>query len=110
MPDWLFAGPILLRGTLIWGSSRIAMAMVTWLMNSREEPLTFGVTPGAAAWLILVVGALGLVEVRRRNEHLLLANMGCAQGTLAAIAAIPALLGEAAIALALLGADGAPRS
>jgi hypothetical protein len=49
---------------------------------------------------VLVVGALGLIEIRRRNEHLLLANLGFRQRTLAVIAGLPAFVGEVAIALA----------
>lgn len=106
-PDRTFTLPILVRGTIVWGSLRAALALATWLMTGLERP-TLEVTVGAAAWGTLVVGALGLVEIRRRNEHILLANLGYGQWLLAAIAALPALLGEIVISLAVT--HGAARS
>ena len=107
VPDRTFTIPILVRGTIVWGSLRAALALATWLMTGLERP-TLEVTVGAAAWGTLVVGALGLLEIRRRNEHMLLANLGYGQGLLAAVAAVPALIGEIAISLALT--HGAARS
>ena len=107
LPDRLFALPIFSRGFLIWACSRSTLVLVGWLMGGGDEPLTIEVTRNAAAWLIALIGALGVIEIRRRNEHLLLANFGFGQPVLAAIAAAPALVAE--ITLALL-VDGAARS
>jgi hypothetical protein len=107
VPERLFSAPMLMRGALIWGFVRAGLALVPWLMAGFEEPFTVNVTVGAAAWIVLVVGALGLIEVRRRNEHLLLANLGFRQRTLAVIAGLPAVVGEVAIALAWT--DAPPR-
>ena len=63
-----------------------------------QAPPTIPVTPGAAVWLTVIVGSLGLLEGRRRNEHILLANLGVGQPLLAAIAALPAALAELVLA------------
>ena len=106
-PDRVFARPLLIRGTLLWAGARGCLALITWLVAGMEGPVTPQVTVEAAAWIIIVVGALGLLEARRRNEHLLLANLGIYQRTLGLLAAVPALAGEVVIALAL--ADGPAR-
>lgn len=108
IPDRIFTIPILVRGVLLWASTRAVLALVPRLMTGFEEPFSLEVTNGAAAWIIGVVAALGLVEMRRRNEHLLLANLGIREATLGVIAALPALLGEVVIAFVV--PDGAPRS
>jgi hypothetical protein len=108
LPDRLLTIPILARGFIIWASARAALALATWLMSGKSEPLTLAVTRGASVWIVLLVAALGLIEIRRRNAHLFLANLGVSQPTLAAIAATPALLGE--ITIAFLATDGAARS
>ena len=107
LPDRLFTLPILSRGLLLWGCTRSALALGSWLMGGGDEPLMIDVTGKAAAWLIALTGALGVLEIRRRNEHLLLANLGSSQPVLAALAMAPALV--AAVTLALL-VDGAARS
>ena len=107
LPDRIFAQPLLVRGALLWAGVRSAMALIAWLMAGMEGAPTLEVTVKAAAWIVLVVGGLGILELRRRNEHLLLANLGIYQRTLGLLAAAPALLGEIAIALAL--ADGPAR-
>jgi hypothetical protein len=43
---------------------------------------------------VLLVGFLGLLETRRRNEHLLLANFGVPEAAMAGLALLPALLAE----------------
>lgn len=105
-PDRLFTVPILSRGALMWACTRSALMLVGWLMAGGDEPPTIEVTRNAAAWLIGLTGVLGVIEIRRRNEHLLLANLGSGQPVLAAIAAAPALVAEIVIALVT---DGAAR-
>ncbi|HEX6090126.1 MAG TPA: hypothetical protein VFZ13_08200 [Gemmatimonadales bacterium] len=107
VPDRLFTVPIILRGSFIWGCLRAALALLPWFMSGFEERFTVAVTVGAAAWIVLVVAALGLLDIRRRNEHLLLANLGFRQRTLAILAGLPAFVGEVAIAAAW--SDAAPR-
>jgi len=107
MPDWTFTRPLLGRGALIWGSARACLAFVNWAVSGFTGPFSLAVTPKAAVWTAAVVGLLGVLELRRRNEHLLLANLGVRQRTLAALATVPAILGE--LALAMMGTDAAPR-
>ena len=107
VPDRLFTVPILLRGSLVWACLRAALTLLPWLMSGFDEPFTTAVTARAAAWIVLVAAALGLIEMRRRNEHLLLANLGFRQRTLAILAGLPALIGE--VAMALAWPDAVPR-
>jgi hypothetical protein len=108
IPDRVYTRPLLLRGALLWGVSRAFLAFGTWITLGVGSRFTLAVTVQAAAWIVIVVGLLGLLELRRRNEHLLLANLGIYQRTLGMLAAVPALLCEIAMALAL--PDGAARS
>ena len=107
MPDWTFTGPLLGRSALIWASARACLAFVNWAVAGFAGPFSLAVTAKAAIWTAAVVGVLGVLELRRRNEHLLLANLGIPQRTLAALATVPAILGE--LALASMGTDAAPR-
>ena len=107
LPDRIFTIPMLGRGIVIWGSARASLALAGWLMSARTEPLSIAITPAAAVWITLLVGVLGAIEIRRRREHLLLANLGIMQATLTVIAAVPALIGE--VAVALLTVDAAAR-
>ena len=107
LPDWTFTRPLLVRGALIWASARACLAFVTWAGSGFTGPFSPAVTAKAAIWTAAVVGILGVLELRRRNEHLLLANFGIRQGTLAVLATVPAILGE--LTLAMLQADATPR-
>jgi len=107
IPDRVFTRPLLVRGLLIWGASRACLAVVVWLMSGLEDPLTFAVTAKAAIWIAVVAGVLGWLELRRRHEHLLLANLGVRERTLGLLAAAPGLLGE--FVVAVVGAGDAAR-
>jgi len=96
IPDRVFLGPMLLRGIGIWTGIRVLVVLGGALI--AQAPPTLQVTPAAAAWLTAIAGLLGLLESRRRNEHILHANLGVGQPVLAAIAALPAALAELALA------------
>lgn len=49
---------------------------------------------------MLLVVFLSLLETRRRNEHLLLANFGISEASLAGVSVLPALVAEIAIRVA----------
>ena len=103
LPDRVFTQPLLGRGAWIWATLRLGIALGAWLMSGLSEPFSLAVTGGAAAWIAMVATVLGVVELRRRNEHLLLANLGFGPRALAALAAVPAVLGEIALAAWLTG-------
>lgn len=98
LPDRVFTRPLLGRGAYIWATLRLGIALVSWLMSGLTEPFSLAVTGRAAAWIAAVAAILGVLELRRRNEHLLLANLGFGARTLTALAAAPAVLGEIALA------------
>jgi hypothetical protein len=50
--------------------------------------------------LVLIVGFLGLLEARRRNEHILLANFGVPQWSLTMLSGLPSLVAELLVQLA----------
>ena len=99
--------PLLIRGAFIWACSRAGLALLGWLMMGLEGPISFSVTAKAAAWIAWVTCGIGILDFRRRNEHLLLANLGVRQRTLGLLAALPALVGE--LAMTLLVAGGTAR-
>jgi hypothetical protein len=54
-------------------------------------------TPRATGLVVLLVGFLGLLEARRRNEHVLLANFGVPPSGLAGLSLLPALIAETTV-------------
>ncbi len=100
----VFLIPLLLRGLFVWLLLRAGFSFLAWLISGAEEPIVvplsglFGPVPWQAAlWLVLVVTAAGMLELRRRNEHLLFANFGVRQWVLALLCAMPAAIGEMVI-------------
>jgi len=64
--------------------------------------------PGDSAWarlsvpqpaVVLVAAALGVIELRRRHEQILIGNLGITRIQVAAILVVPSLLIETLIAL-----------
>lgn len=55
--------------------------------------------PGAAVLVVLLVGFLGVLEARRRNEHLLLANFGVPERRLGGLSVLPAIIAETIVRL-----------
>lgn len=95
MPDRAFLIPLLVRGAFLWLVLRAVFAFIAMLIEGAPQPI---VVPGQAAlWLVLIVAVLGMIELRRRNQLLLLANLGVRRWVLALLCAAPAILGELAI-------------
>jgi len=96
LPDRLFTVSLLGRGVLIWGGTRLLLALGGGMAGPYPASL------GARGTLLLVglVGFLGLLEARRRNEHLLLANFGVPPPLVGALCAAPAGLAELLVGLA----------
>ena len=100
LPGRPFAGALLGRAAVFWAGCRLlvplAVAVFSGSLTARDitEP-----RPALAP----IVGCLGLIEARRRNEHIFLANLGVAQPAIALVSAAPALAGELAIAALSLG-------
>ena len=51
----------------------------------------------ATGAIVLLVAFLSLLEARRRNEHLLLANFGVPEAALVGLSMLPALIAETVV-------------
>jgi hypothetical protein len=102
LPDPLFARLFLRRAIFIWLGTRILFEVAGFLVADVLGPPSLFVSPSTAIALSCLVGALGVLDARRRNEHLLLADLGVSQWPIWMISALPALMVEALIALAAL--------
>lgn len=99
-PDRLFTLSLLRRGLLIWAGARLLLAFGGGgVAGTRAAPL--GVR--GTLLLVAIVGFLGLLEARRRNEHLLLANFGISQSVVGTLCAAPAGLAELLVGLTVRG-------
>ena len=79
LPPAPFLRIILLRSLLVWAGIRGFL----YLRAGAIVP-----TPGAAAFTILLVAFLTVLDGRRRNEHLFLANLAVSRWTLIALGAV----------------------
>jgi hypothetical protein len=96
-PDQLFTRSLLWRGLLIWAGTRLLVAL-GGAGVAGTHPASLDV-PGTLL-LVTIVGFLGILEARRRNEHILLANFGTSQALLVSLCAAPAVLAELLIGVA----------
>jgi hypothetical protein len=94
-PERLFAVALLRRALFLWIGVRLLVAVAGGggVGGRGLLPLAFR----AAGLVVLAVTFLALLEARRRNEQVLLANFGVSQGTLVGISVLPAALAEAAV-------------
>ena len=83
---------LLRRGAILWLLVRIA---VTFLAGAN-------LLPPVAFTVAMIVGALGLLDARLRNEHRFLANLGVSQVVIVLLSMIPALIAELVIGIAVL--------
>ena len=105
LPDAVLTRRLFVRAFGVWLGVRLAIQALVTLPTGHLDlrPIWIGL-PGAFL-LAAIVGLLGLVDVARRSERLLFANLGIPRRTVAVISAAAALAGEALTAL-LLGATG----
>jgi hypothetical protein len=100
---WLVAplpGVLLRRSAAYWTllSLGFAVLQLLWAMYSGRPVSPGALLPGGNPLIVLVVVLLGMLEARRRDEDLFLANLGYGWPTLAAYLALPAAVLEAAFA------------
>ena len=97
-PNRVIVRAYLVRGLWLWLSVRAVATAV--LLLGRVDPVHL---PLASQFQIaaFAVGACFL-ETHRQRERALLGNLGVRAGALATIFAVPAILGEATIRLAVL--------
>jgi hypothetical protein len=84
------------RGAILWLTMRLCVSAVAAF--GGEDP--FHVAPTTILTLIVGSAALMLVDIRRRNERMLIGNLGWRPSVLSCLALIPAAIGELAIHLA----------
>ena len=86
-----FTRALLLRGLAAWFAVRALAASAGLLeMNLLQ-----------AAFVTALAGVLVLLDAARRGEDLFLANLGIPLAALVAVGALPALLGELLLVVAL---------
>ena len=98
-----FTVSILTRSVLIWGFVRVLVTVGTRAAESAlrippSDPLRL--TSWAAIGVVVIVGVMGWVSARRRNEDVFLLCLGCGRRLQTAMFAGPAALLEAAIMIA----------
>lgn len=107
MPGWTLPEPTLSRTLLrrslgFWPGVRLIVLVVPLMFATSAglrgpilprlmEPFPLAVVP--------VTTLLAVLETRRRREHLMFANLGTGPVGIAALAAVPPLLGETALVL-----------
>ena len=103
VPTPEFTRKFLIDGTLVWIFIRIALPLMVQVFGSdmsgtRASPeLSLGLP--ASITLVSLCGAIILLDVLRRRESVLLANLGIPLRAVFVTGAIPAALGEAATSL-----------
>lgn len=87
MPDALFTRAVMMRAAVLWLGLRLAIACSGLLAGILLLPV------GVAVSLIIVAATvfLAAIELRRRDEFLLLGNLGHSPVVLLALSALPAV-------------------
>lgn len=95
-PNPLITRAFLARSARLWIVTRILASVVVALAGANPLHLTF------AATMLIVAGslALGVAEMYRRHERMLLENLAVSRLALAVLFTAPAIVGELGIFLA----------
>lgn len=97
VPPAPFRGLLLQRAALLWLFGRLMIAVLVLFYDGPDALAAEAVRLGAPAGLALggIVAALTLLDVHRRHEAILLANLGVGRGGIVLTALAPALALEA---------------
>lgn len=87
------------QGTL-WALTRIVHAVVSMVAVSSKEVGAANTLWHPQPAVILIAMALGAVDITRRGEGLLIANLGIGRARLLALLAVPPLAAELIVAVA----------
>lgn len=105
MPGWSLPEPtlartLLLRSLAFWPGVRLLLlAPILIAMAARGEPVSLSLLLAPfPLFAVPATAALAGVETWRRHEHLMFANLGTGPAGIAALAALPPLLGELLLA------------
>jgi hypothetical protein len=93
--DSLIVRTYLLRGAVLWLLARVLISAV--IFAAQGDPFAF--SSRSAVIIIAVSTAVAFAQTIRYRERAFLGNLGVTRASLAACYALPALLGELAIAL-----------
>ena len=102
LPPAPFLGVLLRRAVVLWLLGRLMVACFVLVYEGAESLVTNAVCLGAPASLALsgLVAALTLLDVLRRREDILLANLGVSRSGIVLLASLPPLAFEALTCLA----------
>jgi hypothetical protein len=89
-PNSLVLRAYLIRGAWLWIVARGIITGALLLAGSDALHLS----PVAFIEVVLLIVALGWIDMRRRRESVFLANLGVSPLVLSALFGVPALLGE----------------
>ena len=97
LPNPEFTRKFLVVGAAAWVLVRVAFALALAIADVPVPPLIL--EPPASVAVVAICSGLVVLDVLRKRERILLANLGVALGAVALIGAIPALVAETAITL-----------
>ena len=97
LPERSMAFALIRRGAILWLLARILVVVSGAGLSGH---VSLGIFAPTALALSLAVGAMGLLDARRRNEHRFLANLGVSPVMIVLLSTIPALIGELAFGIA----------
>ncbi len=93
-PDRLIVKRFAARGVWLWTATRLVASAVVLLAGA--SPLHLGAL--ASAYIVAACLALGLVDMHRRHDRVLLSNLAVPHLARLAFFAVPAIVGESVIA------------
>lgn len=103
LPEPLLVRALIRRGFAMWIVVRIASFMVGLSASGVLGPPPVRLALPAAIGVLALCAVLGVLDVLRRRERMLLANLGVSLPQLVLLLVAPAVLGELAIALVIAG-------
>ena len=101
MPDASIVRPYLARGFWLWLAVRLAVIVVPLVAGDFAVSDLLRWSPGGAVGMVVTCALLGFIDVRRRGERALLANLGISDRELIAMFIAPAAVGELLLAIIL---------
>jgi hypothetical protein len=99
LPNPEFARRLLIDGAVMWALLRCVHYVVGALAADQFGAPTLSIGLPASFTLVIMSGALTLLDVLRRREGILLANLGVPLRAVLVTGAVPALIGETIVAI-----------
>ncbi len=98
LPDRRLVRLLVARGTLLWLLAHL-IVLGAFAMGSQSfwQPARLHLSPVQAFWSLVFCGVLAWLDLRRRRELVLLANLGIALPTVLAASLVPGVVGEVAL-------------